>query len=181
MRIARLRALTQSPSGTQGQSLPWVEMRIARLRALTQPKRPYPYSEKKGRNENRPIKGIDTQPSQSSSSPFLSRRNENRPIKGIDTLYEDVQLLHHIPVEMSIARLRALTLTLNIIYFSFLYGRNEYRPIKGIDTQSVHLYCSTLRQNTVEMSIARLRALTQYLALVTSSILASVQKWELPD
>ena len=61
-------------------------------------------------------------------------------------------------VEMSIARLRALTLSTVVGDNQCLNCRNEYRPIEGIDTE---LYSSLLDAfGFVEMSIARLRALT---------------------
>ena len=63
-------------------------MRIARLRALTPMKSKHSYAPGPSRNENRPIKGIDTAVA-STKSPSGYR------------------------VEMSIARLRALTCTMN--------------------------------------------------------------------
>ena len=62
-----------------------------------------------GRNENRPIKGIDTLLQVLAGQKRCSR-NEYRPIKGIDT-----------------SRVRCVK--------NILSGRrNEYRPIEGIDT-----------------------------------------------
>ena len=60
MSIARLRALTQHLEDIHFLLFSFVEMRIARLRALTQAVSGQFRSEVRSRNENRPIKGIDT-------------------------------------------------------------------------------------------------------------------------
>ena len=72
-------------------------------------------------------------------------------------------MLHY--VEMSIARLRALTHFLSYkAYMPRIVRRNEHRPIEGIDTSFLPVHVSKSVQKVpdavVEMSIARLRALT---------------------
>ena len=63
---------------------------------------------------------------------------------------------------MSIARLRALTRQeFPGLPQEVSTGRNEYRPIKGIDTEQQLLF--RVFPFFVEMRIARLRALTQFL------------------
>ena len=70
---------------------------------------PRPYRTGLRRNEHRPIEGIDTPIHQNSSFPGVWCRNENRPIKGIDTVFYNFVVDCNPIVEMSIARLRALT------------------------------------------------------------------------
>ena len=64
--------------------------------------------DKSSRNEESPIKGIDTHKTRTRSG-FFRSRNEESPIKGIDTIAWIVTIPNNTAVEMRKARLRALT------------------------------------------------------------------------
>ena len=96
------------------------------------------------RNEESPIKGIDT-------LNFLNwvtrvtRRNEESPIKGIDTVNVPTTKSFTSLVEMRKARLRALTQCFFSVHQkSTSYRRNEESPIKGIDTHHSLLHTHLL-------------------------------------
>ena len=86
-----------------------VEMRKARLRALTQHLTFFVAPLIMRRNEESPIKGIDTSYHPHNTYNHYDRRNEESPIKGIDTIGIIILLQIGLPVEMRKARLRALT------------------------------------------------------------------------
>ena len=135
-----------------------VEMRKARLRALTPISETVSLSPIRCRNEESPIKGIDTLFICSLFHCLKVSRNEESPIKGIDTVCDAFVQPPQVSVEMRKARLRALTRLHKTRTRSGFFRRNEESPIKGIDTETN--YFPPFFLGTVEMRKARLRALT---------------------
>ena len=119
-----------------------------------------PVPERQGRNEYRPIKGIDTglDKPQCESCAYQSR-NEYRPIKGIDTMLISACRPNLLFRRNEYRPIKGIdTYIDNACRRKDSGSRNEYRPIKGIDTLGSVSAGSTVL--SVEMRIARLRALT---------------------
>ena len=85
------------------------------------------------RNECCPCEGIDTHLRTSINVQGCSR-NECCPCEGIDTLCFPSYPPYPRHVEMSVARVRALTLAATLTLTDIIVSRNECCPCEGIDT-----------------------------------------------
>ena len=108
-------------------------MSVARVRALTPEISNAEALRDISRNECCPCEGIDTAFFQLVRV-ITVRRNECCPCEGIDTISIGIVVIVHDKVEMSVARVRALTPADELTKLLGQARRNECCPCEGIGT-----------------------------------------------